>query len=483
MAYRNGQRNQMTFLPSCIEDYVSPEDPVRAYDAFVEALDLKELGITYNPHKVGNSEYNPQAMLKLLVYGYSYGWKSSRRLERAIHHNLSFIWLMGGLKPDHKTISEFRRNNKNAIKKVLKQCVRMCIALDLIDGNILFVDGTKIRANAARGKNYSKKHYQARLAAIGERINKLLDECERIDHQENEQESLVKMKEELKNSKKLRHKIQDILKQFQQQEQQGIARKTINLTDPDSALMKSIQGSHASYNGQSVVDDKNGLIIHADVVSHTSDLNQFAQQVTQAEAVVKKQCQVASADAGYADTEELEKIDQRGTKVIVPSQRQALHKPEKPFSKSVFSYDKEQNCYYCPEGHKLVYKGKQAQGKLQYLITTASICKRCKHYGICTKAKRGRKIVRLEKEEIKERFEREYEKASSQEIYARRKARVEHPFGHIKRNLGTNNFLLRGREGVQAEFTIAATCFNIARMITIFGSVTGLSYQFANLQV
>ena len=483
MAYRNGKRNQMTFLPSCIEDYVSPEDPVRAYDAFVEALDLKELGITYNPHKVGNSEYNPQAMLKLLVYGYSYGWKSSRRLERAIHHNLSFIWLMGGLKPDHKTISEFRRNNKNAIKKVLKQCVRMCIALDLIDGNILFVDGTKIRANAARGKNYSKKHYQARLAAIGERINKLLDECERIDHQENEQESLVKMKEELKNSKKLRHKIQDILKQFQQQEQQGIARKTINLTDPDSALMKSIQGSHASYNGQSVVDDKNGLIIHADVVSHTSDLNQFAQQVTQAEAVVKKQCQVASADAGYADTEELEKIDQRGTKVIVPSQRQALHKPEKPFSKSVFSYDKEQNCYYCPEGHKLVYKGKQAQGKLQYLITTASICKRCKHYGICTKAKRGRKIVRLEKEEIKERFEREYEKASSQEIYARRKARVEHPFGHIKRNLGTNNFLLRGREGVQAEFTIAATCFNIARMITIFGSVTGLSYQFANLQV
>jgi len=359
----------------------------------------------------------------------------------------------------------------------------MCIALDLIDGNILFVDGTKIRANAARGKNYSKKHYQARLAAIDERINKLLDECERIDHRENEQESLIKMKEELKNSKKLRHKIQDIIKQFQQQEQQGIARKTINLTDPDSALMKSIQGSHASYNGQSVVDDKNGLIIHADVISHTSDLNQFAQQVTQAEAVVEKQCQVASADAGYADTEELEKIDRRGTRVIVPSQRQALHKPQRPFNKSEFSYDKEQNCYYCPEGQKLVYRGKQTPGKLEYCITTPTTCKQCNHYGVCTKAKRGRKIVRLKKEHIKEKFEREYEKASSREIYARRKTRVEHPFGHIKHNLGMKNFLLRGREGAQAEFSIAATCFNIVRMITIFGSVKGLISQFASVKV
>jgi hypothetical protein len=297
------------------------------------------------------------------------------------------------------------------------------------------------------------------------------------------QESFVKIKKELKSSKKLQHKVKDILKQFKEQEQQGRAPKTINRTDPDSALMKSVQGSHASYNGQSVVDDKKGLIVHADVVSDTSDLNQFAQQVTQAEAVVRKQCQVASADAGYADTEELEKIGQQGTRVIVPSQRQALHKPEKPFSKSVFSYDKEQNCYYCPEGHKLAYQGKQAPGKLSYLITTATICKQCKHYGICTKAKRGRKIVRLEKEEVKERFEREYEKLSSQEIYARRKARAEHPFGHIKHNLGIKNFLLRGREGVQAEFAIAATCFNIARMITILGSVTGLISQLANVQV
>lgn len=481
MAYRNSKREQMTFLPPCIEEYVSLEDPVRAYDAFVEVLDLKELGIIYNPYKVGNSEYNPKTMLKLLVYGYSYGWKSSRLLERALHHNLSFIWLMGGLKPDHKTISEFRRSNKSALKKVLKQCVRMCIALDLIDGNILFTDGTKIRANAARGKNYTKKHYEKQLATIDEYINKLLNECDRIDQAENKQESLTKMKKELKSSQQLQLKIKDILQQFKEQEEVGLTPKTINRTDPDSALMRSIQGSHASYNAQSVVDDKNGLIVHADVVSDTSDVNQFAQQITQAEAVLEKQCEVASADAGYADTDELDKIGQRRTKVIVPSQRQALHEPEKPYSKSQFIYDESRDCYTCPKGQKLAFKGKDGPGKLAYRVVSPSICKECNQYGICTKSKRGRKIVRLENEHIKEQYEREYEEKSSQEIYARRKTRVEHPFGHIKHNLGMKHFLLRGREGVQAEFSIGATCFNIARMITIFGSVTGFASKLAQV--
>ncbi len=115
MAYRFGNRHQMALLPKSIEQYISKDDPVRVYDAFVEALDFNELGIEINANKVGNSEYDPKSMLKLFVYGYSYGTKSSRTLERATYHNMSFIWLVGGLKPDHKTISEFRRRNKKAI--------------------------------------------------------------------------------------------------------------------------------------------------------------------------------------------------------------------------------------------------------------------------------------------------------------------------------------------------------------------------------
>jgi len=469
MAYRYGDRFQLGLFPRSIEDYVAPSDPVRAYDAFVEALDFNTLGIEMDPNQVGNSEYDPKAMLKLFVYGYSYGIKTSRKLERETHHNLSFIWLMGGLKPDHKTIAEFRRKNKGALKKVLRQCARMCLKLDLIAGNILFVDGTKIRANASRAETHDQAYYERHLSEIDSRIEQLMEECEKIDEREEGQKSWVEMDDELTQKKQLKERVQEALKALKE-----TGRTEINLTDPDCALMHSVQGSHSSYNVQSVVDDKHGLIVHAEAVRETSDVNQFAQQIDQANDVLEKSCEVACADAGYADTGELQKIDVKGIKVIVPSQRQALHEEEGPFSKRHFRYDPEQDCYWCPEGHRLSYAGTdKGSGKRHYQITHRKICQGCLHYGQCTKAKKGRKIIRLPLEEVKERLEAQYEETSSQEVYARRKARVEHPFGHIKRNLKTDGFLIRGQTGVNAETSLLATCFNLARMVTILG-VSGL---------
>lgn len=150
MAYKYGNREQVDLLPPSISDYVGVDDPVRAYDAFVDALDFKELGIEEDPNRIGNTSYDPRAMVKLFVYGYSYNSdRSSRKLERSLYHNNSFIWLMGGLKPDHKTIARFRCDNKEALENILKQSARMCLKLGLITGNTLFVDGTKIRANAS----------------------------------------------------------------------------------------------------------------------------------------------------------------------------------------------------------------------------------------------------------------------------------------------------------------------------------------------
>jgi transposase len=204
MAYRYGNREQLGLLPPSIEEYVGEEDAVRAYDAFVESVDFLDLGIEIDEHQVGNSEYDPRAMLKLLVYGYSYGIKESRKLERATHHNLSFMWLMGGLKPDHKTIAEFRRQHKGALTKVLKQCVRMCIKLDLIAGNVLFVDGTKIRANAARGQSHDRAYYEKHLGELDRRVEKLMEESERIDEQQEGQGSSVAMDKELGQAERLK---------------------------------------------------------------------------------------------------------------------------------------------------------------------------------------------------------------------------------------------------------------------------------------
>jgi transposase len=463
MAYRYGNRDQLGLLPPSIEEYVGKEDPVRAYDAFVESLSMAELGIDIDEHHVGNSEYDPRTMLKLLVYGYSYGVKSARRLEREVHHNLSFMWLMGGLKPDHKTIAEFRRNRKEALKKVLKQCVRVCLELDLIAGNVLFVDGTKIRANAGRGNTHERGYYEKLLSEIDRRVEKLVEESEKVDQEEEGLGSSVGMDKELAQVERLKEKIQRALKALEES-----GREQINLTDPECAIMRSVQGSHASYNVQSVVDNQYGLIVHAEAVSESSDINQFAVQIDKANETLRKPCEVAVGDAGYADTEELKKIDDQQIQVVVPSQRQALHEEEGPFSKSHFRYDQQKDCYYCPEGKRLSYVGTdKSSGKRHYLITSPRICQGCIHYGQCTSAKHGRKIIRLALEELKEKLEAQYE--ASKEIYGRRKERAELPFGHIKSNLKTVGFLLRGNVGVNAETSLLATCFNLARMITLVG--------------
>ena len=476
MAYRHGNRKQMTFLPNSIEEYVSSDCSVRAYDAFVDALNFRDLGIILNPSQVGNAPYHPKSMLKLLVYSYSYGIKGSRKIERETYNNLTYIWLMGGLKPDHKTIAEFRRKNKKALGEVLKQCARMCIQLDLIAGNVLFVDGTKIRANAARSATHDKAYYEQQLVTIDERIDKLLEECETIDQEEQHLGPYVSMNKELSTSENLRNKIQGVLEALKVTD-----REKINQSDPDCAIMHSIQGSHASYNVQSVVDDKNGLIVQAEAVSDTSDYNQFSRQIEQAQEITEKPCEVACADAGYADTDDLGKVDSQGIRVIVPSQRQALHKGEQPFSKNSFRYDSNKDCYYCPKGHSLQLTWVDNKtGKRHYRISNSKLCDSCEHYVVCTRAKKGRKIVRLGNEELKEKLEAHYEEAESQAIYRRRKSRVEHPFGHIKRNLKTDGFLLRGRSGIQAETSVLGTCFNIARMITIFG-VEGLIKRLRDL--
>lgn len=475
MAYRFGNRHQMVLLPQSIEEYVAEDDPVRAYDAFVEALDFNALGIDINPHKVGNAQYDPKAMTKLLVYGYSYGVKSSRKLERETHHNLAFIWLMGGLKPDHKTIAEFRRKNKNSIQQVLKQCARMCIKLDLIAGNVLFVDGTKIRANASASRTHEKVWYQQQLKKVDQRIEQLLQECEGVDQQEQQLDSFVTMNKTLSKTKALKSTIQEVLSEFENSE-----RQKINQTDPDCANMRSIQGKHASYNVQSVVDDKNGLIVHAEAVNDTSDLKQFARQINQANDVLAKPCETACADAGYADADELEKIDAQEIDVVVPSKRQAQRKEPEPFSKKAFKYDKEQDCYYCPEGHKLRLSTieKKTGGK-RYIITDKNLCFNCQHWGVCTTGKSGRKTFRSRNEDLVEKFEAKYNTQDAQKIYAKRKARVEHPYGHMKRNLKTDAFLMRGRDGVQAETSLLATCFNLVRMMSMFG-VPGLIQKIAS---
>jgi transposase len=465
MAVRQGKREQMELLPPSIEQYVPEDAPVRAYDAFVEALNFLELGIETDPLKEGNPSYDPKAMLKLLVYGYSYGVRSSRKLERETHYNLSFIWLMGGLKPDHKTIAEFRRKHKEAIRQALTQCVRLCLKLDLISGNVLFVDGSKIRGNASIKNTWDKKKCQQVLEKAEKRIEEALAEAEALDVAEADQSSLVEVSKKLEDGRTLKQQVEQIMAELEQSD-----KKNLNTVDKDCTRVNNFQGSGAGYNAQVVVDDQKGLIVSCDVVNTNNDLGQFSVQIEQATEVLGKPPEIAVADSGYAFTEDLAKIDKRHIHIIMPNQRVASGKEIGEYDKRNFYYDAENDCYYCPMNKELVYDSltRKRYGKT-YVIREAETCLRCPAFGKCTTAKRGRKVTRLNEEELRERLEAEYYMSENQVIYKRRQEKVELVFGHIKRNLGVSSFLLRGFEGVRAEMAILSVCFNIRRMLSLLG--------------
>jgi transposase len=469
MALRYGDRQQKMLFPASIEEYIEAEAPVRAYDAFIEALDFAALGIEIDPKKVGCPQYDPKAMLKLLVYGYSYGWRSSRKLEREVHYNLSFIWLTGGLKPDHKTIAEFRRRNKKGLSRVLQQCARLCIRLDLIEGNTLFVDGSKMRANASIRHSWTAERARKALPQIDARIEALLTECEQADQAEQDQGSLVRMKEELKDQAVLKAQVLSALEQLQSEQ-----KSSVNTTDADCVRIHGLQGSHAGYNSQIVTDDRHGLIVHSEVVGANNDLGQFADQIESAHQVLDEPCENACGDAGYADADDLERLDRQGIKVIVPSNRQASAASPGPFDKSQFHYDAEQDCYRCPQGYVLPCRSTEKKRRRKYYMAGGSVCHRCCHFGVCTTDRsNGRRITRYFNEPLREKLQKQYEQPESREIFRRRKYKAEPPFGHIKRNLKADHFLLRGLAGVQAEMSLLSSCFNIARLISLLG-VSGL---------
>ena len=463
MAYRYGNRHQRTLLPASIEEYVPADAPVRAYDAIVDRLDLAALGLTEDPEKAGCPQYDPRAMLKLLVYGYSYGVRSSRKLERECHYNLSFIWLTGGLKPDHKTIAEFRRRQAGVLAGVLREVARVCVRIGLIEGNVLFVDGTGVGANAALGHSWTQEKCARVLAGLGERIEALLSACAAADEAEAGAGSRVQLREELATAQGRQAQIEAVLGQLA-----ATGRPSLNTTDGDCVRLHP-GGGYAGYNGQMVVDDANGLVVSGDVVAENNDSHQLVPQLAGAKETLGRAPGVICSDAGYVDYATVTAIDPAETAVILPSRQQAVGQEPEPFDKRRFDYDAAADVYRCPAGQVLRCQGVDPKQNVRNYYAGA-VCRTCPHFGRCTtNGGQGRKIKRYAHETQREALERRYLEPDAQAIYARRKTRVEHPFGHVKHNLGVRRFLLRGLAGVQAEWSLLLAGFNIRRLITLQG--------------
>jgi transposase len=471
MSYIKGNRNQLTLLPPAVEDYIAKDDPVRAYDAFVEALDFRKMGLPIDENQPGANTYWPKAMLKLLVYGYAYGIRSSRKLEQACRHNLSFIWLTEAIRPDYRTIARFRIDNKHVLKEVLRQCARMCLKLDLIEGNTLFMDGTKIKANASYDSTWSEKDCLRYEDTIAKNIERILGECEDADQREKDSPSLVRLKEELADQETLRSRVRAIAKELETSRQ-----KNHNTTDPESFVSKADRGTDMYHNAQITVDGKHGLIVNTDIIDQNNDANQLSVQTAQAQEILEKKPFTVCADSGYHSIADIEKIDS-DISVVVPSQSQVAkeRRPNdgtKQFSKEAFTYNETNDQYLCPKGKVLKKTGLTVLNEKRYNVYKTSVydCKQCVNLGVCAASDSYRKILRMENEKLQAQIAALYKSDAGQRIYKLRKQKAELPFAHIKHNMGFRQLLLRGIEKAKAEVSLCAIGYNITRMISLLGA-------------
>ena len=465
-------RGQVALLPECLDDWVDESNSVRAVDVFVDALDLRDLGFAgVDPAATGRPAYHPATMLRLYIYGYLNRVQSSRRLEREAGRNLEVIWLLGRLAPDHKTISDFRKNNGPAIKKVCAQFVELCRQMGLLANASVAIDGSKFKAVNSRDNNFTKGKLERRLKQIEESVARYLGQIETADRRtaagDDPSEAVVLTKTRLKE--KLA-KLEEEVKRLKEIERQVQASPDgqVSLTDPDCRSMAtSGRGSGmVAYNVQSAVDTKHHLIVAHEVTNVGTDRSQLASMGQAAKDALHVDNLEAVADRGYFKGEEVLKCEQAGITVTLPKPQTSGAKSAGRFGKQDFVFLPEENAYRCPAGEKLkyYYTSEEKGRKLNNYWTNA--CKACPLKSKCTPNSQ-RRIKRWEHEDVLERAQERLDK-NPQAMRVRRET-VEHPFATLKMRMGATHFLCKTLPKVATEMALNVLGYNLTRVLNIVG--------------
>ena len=467
MAHLSGSdRSQMLLLPEAVDDYVGPDNPVRFLEAFVDGLDLAAAGFARVQAKAtGRPGYDPADLLKLYIYGYLNRVRSSRRLEAEARRNIEVIWLVRHLRPDFKTIADFRRDNRAAFKAVFREFVLVCRQLDLFGRELVAVDGTRIKAVNNKDRNFTRA---ALTTYLREAEEKLADYLKRLDDGDAQEDAAggggsrdAKLAEKIAaiQGKRDRHKA--LLAELDR-----TGADQISLTDPDSRAMAPMTRVGVGYNVQLAVDAKHKLIAAQEVGNQVLDLGLLAPTAAAAMEALGVERIAAVADRGYFKIEDIEACEKAGITAYVPKPVRGPAVREGFFAKDAFRYDPDRNVFTCPAGQTLspCRRGKSRDNvKIDYGNRAA--CKVCSLRPHCTKTHRH--VSRLENEAVLDRMAARL--AARPDILDRRRESVEHPFGTIKQWMNQGAFLMRGLDNVRAEFSLTALVYNIRRAITLVG--------------
>lgn len=466
---RGVARNQALLFPETIDEYITEDNPVRFIDAFVESLDLAEMGFErVEPAETGRPPYDPSDLLKLYIYGYLNRIRSSRRLEEEAGRNVEVMWLLGKLRPDFKTIADFRRDNVKAFKHVFREFTLVCGKLDLFGKELVAIDGSKFKAVNSKGRNFTRTTLKKKIEEIDEKVGRYLAELDKGDEEEKDDRrpTAGELREKIVRLKERRERYMGLERRMEES-----GESQVSLTDSDSRAFPEKFKVGVGYNVQTAVDGKHHLIVAQDVTNAVTDIDELSRMAIEAKGILGAERLKVLADAGYCNAREVKACEDAGIEAYTPRILTSSCRKRGLYGKEQFRYDKENDCYYCPAGKKLTYRfegPERRRGKrrvVRYYVGAA--CGSCRKKRLCTETQGARRITRCPEEDAIDRMlERMRADAG---IMKKRKQLAEHPLGTIKFWNQQYAFLMRGLGKVRGEFSLSALAYNIKRATGVVG--------------
>lgn len=459
MAYIVGiDRNQTRMVTTSLDALIDEDNSVRVIDAYVDSLELLELGFEeYNGTNRGQAPYRRSDLLKLHIYGYLNKIRSSRSLEIECKRNLELMWLINAITPDHGTIAGFVKNNREAFHATLRNLTLILKGWGLVDGKLIAIDGTKIRAQNSKHNCITKSGLEKKIAYADEQINAYLMAIEKDNQSEPNFKEKLEAYQELK---------EQYIQQKQELHDEGLEQKS--LIDSDSRRMKNNGSLDICYNVQSVVDAKNHFVIDISTTNDINDQNQLYVMAKDATDLLESEECTVIADTGYYNATEIKNCVDDGMTILIKKAKANNSTKDNEFRKDKFKYDAEKDIYICPAGQQLEFFENTSKKGMKYRKYKCSSCSNCKFKNNCTSSQNGRTLQRWEHESVLENVKEVTFK--NNDTYKQRRCIVEHPFGTVKRSLGYSFFLRKRIENVDAEASSMFIAYNFKRLLTMFST-------------
>ena len=495
MGFITPQRDR---LQSTALDELVPQDAkCRFVVDLVEQLDLERLYARYSSQ--GGSAFDPKTMLATWFFAYSEGLCSTRKLEVRCQRDLHFIYVSGNLRPDHTSLSRFRKRHLDLMADYFVELIDMAQKRACSDFSEIALDGTKIQAAASAKKSKDTEALARYVRAVRHRIDEYMQCCQELEAAEDATDAVeVNAPEPLDQARGQLDRLERLETRLLERQGQLEARKEtlkpehrnkhqINLTDPEACYQTG--SCRVGYNAQVAVDTKTQLIVSCDVVPDRNDKQQFVAQYQRVERNLGADpARGYNTDSGYHSLETLVYIDQHGIDAVVadPAPEHRSSSPEegspatvadleaagKRLLRSVFLYDARADCYRCPAGERLVFVGKRKQRSRIQRLYRASACATCRLQGLCVKNARGlRQIYRDADEALAEQMARRLQQTQGRARLKRRRETVEPAIGNVKSNLGFGRFTLHGLAQVRGEFALMCIGHNIGKLYRLLGGL------------